>query len=325
MSDRLLAVLVGLILAVVPAAVPAQSAPAQSITIVVAAAPGGGTDILARSLAPKISEALGQSVIVENKPGASGIIGSAYVAHQAPADGRTMLLGSLGILVFNPALYSKLSYDASTDFIPVSLAGKFETVLVVNPKVLDVHDVRQLIRAARARPNGLLYASPGPGTIHNLAAQLFARQAGISVTPVQYRGAAPALQDLLGGHVPMMFLDSATAARYIGSKQLRILAVGATKRLPEFPNIPTVAESGVPGFEASAWQGFVVRAGTPPAIVRQLSAAIAHAIDDPAVREQLARTGINPATSTPAEFEKLIRADTAKWGEVIKKAHIKVE
>ncbi|MEO5670963.1 MAG: tripartite tricarboxylate transporter substrate binding protein [Ramlibacter sp.] len=303
----------------------AQAWPSRPITLVVPSPAGGGTDILGRTLAHKMSESLGQPVVVENKAGASGIIGVGYVARQAPADGYTLLLGALGSLVLTPNMYARVPFDARTDFAPVSLSGRFDFVLVTNPQMLSATNLKELVEAARKEPKGMNYASPAPGTMHHLTTELFARQAGVTLVPIQYKGGAPAMQDVMAGHVPMMFLDVATALPHIRSGKLRALAVTSDKRIASLPAVPTVAESGYPGFIAYAWQGVMVRAGTPPEVVARLAAAHTQAMADPAVREKLVAASVEPMQSTPAEFAEVIRADHAKWSQVIKAAGISAD
>lgn len=303
----------------------AQAWPSRPISLVVPAPPGGGTDILGRALAQKFAEVLGQPVIVENKPGASGMIGAGHVARQAPADGHTILLGALGSLVLTPNMYAKVPFNARSDFAPVSMSGRFDFVLVAHPRALPASNLAELIEVARREPRGLNYASPGPGTVHHLASELLARKTGVKLAAIQYKGGAPAVQDVIAGHVPMMVLDVATALPHIKGGKLRAIAVLSEKRIGQLPDVPTVAESGHPGFHASTWQGIVVRAGTPPAIIARLAAAHAQAVSDPAVREKLAAAGIEAIHTTSAEFSEVIRADHAKWSEVIKAAGLSAE
>lgn len=311
--------------ALLAAAAPAeaQAFPTRPIMLVVPAPPGAGTDILARTLAAKMSDSLGQPIVVENRVGGSGIVGVGHVVRQPP-DGYTLLLGALGSIVLAPSLHARPPFDPRTDLMPVGLAGRFDFVLVVNPQVLPVASVRELAEAAKKSPAGLDYATV-PGTVHHLTSELFARQAGISLRAVQYKGAAAAAQDVIAGHVPLMWIDLAAAVPHLKSGRLKAIAVGSEKRLALLPDVPTVIESGIPDFTAYAWQGLLVRSGTPGAIVDRLAVAQQQALHDPEVRQKLATLGVEPIPGTPADMAKVLRADLAKWPQVIKQAGITAE
>ena len=302
----------------------AQAYPAKQVTLIVPYPPGGGTDFFARTVGQKMAESLGQPVIVDNRPGAATIIGAQLVA-KAPADGYTVLLGDTATYAVNPGLYKKLPYDPLKDFAPVSLTGRFALLLVVNPSVIGVNSVKELIEQARKQPGKIDYASPGPGSPHHLAMELFKQQAGLDLTHVPYKGAAPAVQDLLGGRIPVMFLDLAAGAPQIRGGKLKALAVASSKRIAALPDLATIDQSGVAGFEAWAWQGLALPAATPKEVVMKLHAAYVNAISDPTVRQKIVEAGIEPLQSTPQQLADYIVSETAKWAKVIKDANIAVE
>ncbi|HYL23574.1 MAG TPA: tripartite tricarboxylate transporter substrate binding protein [Burkholderiales bacterium] len=304
----------------------AQSYPSKPVTLIVPYPPGGGTDFFARTVGQKMAETLGQPVVlvVENRPGAATIVG-AQVAAKAPADGYTVLLGDSATYAINPSLYKKLPYDPVKDFAPVSLTGRFALLLVVNPAVLPVDSTKALVAQARKHPGGIAYGSPGSGSPHHLAMELFKQRAGIDLLHVPYKGAAPAVQDLLGGRIATMFLDLAAGAPQVKGGKVRALAVASPTRIAALPDVPTLNESGFPGFEAWAWQGLAVPAGTPKEIIARLNSAYAKAIADPAVRQKVSDAGIEPLQSTPQEMADYIRSETAKWAKLIADRHITVD
>ena len=302
----------------------AQAYPAKQVTLIVPYPPGGGTDFFARTVGQKMAESLGQPVIVDNRPGAATIIGAQLVA-KAPADGYTVLLGDTATYAVNAGLYKRLPYDPLKDFAPVSLTGRFALLLVVNPSVIGVNSVKELIEQARKQPGKINYASPGSGSPHHLAMELFKQQAGIDLTHVPYKGAAPAMQDLLGGRIPVMFLDLAAGAPQIRGGKLKALAVASPKRIAALPDLATIDQSGVAGFEAWAWQGLAVPAATPKEVVAKLHAAYVNAISDPTVRQRIVEAGIEPLQSTPQQLADYIVSETAKWAKVIKDGNITVE
>ncbi len=302
----------------------AQTYPAKPVRLIVPYPPGGGTDLFARTVGAKLSEQLGQQIIVENRPGAATIIAAEATAKAAP-DGYTLLIADSPTVAINPSLYSKLPYDPQKSFAPVSLTARYAMVLVVNPSAIKVNSVRELIEQAKKSPDKIDYASVGPGTTHHLAMELFKQQAGVALNHVPYKGSAPAVQDLLGGQIPVMFLDLASAAPHIKAGKLKVLGVASQKRLAAMPDVPTVAESGLPIFEAWAWQGLVAPAGTPKEVIAKLNAEYAKAVSDNSVRQKLLDAGIEPVTSTPDELSAYIKSETAKWAKVIKDAGIKVE
>ena len=302
----------------------AQTYPAKPVRLIVPYPPGGGTDLFARTVGAKLSEQLGQQIIVENRPGAATIIAAEATAKAAP-DGYTLLIADSPTVAINPSLYSKLPYDPQKSFAPVTLTARYAMVLVVNPSAIKVNSVRELIEQAKKSPDKIDYASVGPGTTHHLAMELFKQQASVALNHVPYKGSAPAVQDLLGGQIPVMFLDLASAAPHIKAGKLKVLGVASQKRLAAMPDVPTVAESGLPIFEAWAWQGLVAPAGTPKEVIAKLNAEYAKAVSDNSVRQKLLDAGIEPVTSTPEELSAYIKSETAKWAKVIKDAGIKVE
>jgi tripartite-type tricarboxylate transporter receptor subunit TctC len=311
--------------ALAPAAFAQSSWPSQPIRLIVPYPAGGGTDFFARLVAPGMGEALGQPVIVENRPGASGIIGATAVAKQLPADGHSFLLGDMTTYAVNPSMFAKLSYDPLKDLVPVTMTAKFDFVLVVNPTVLPVGNVQELIALAARTPAGLSYASPSVGTTHHLATELLARETGMKLVAITYKGGGPAMQDLLGGQVGMMFLDRASARPHIESGKLRPIAAAGSKRIAAYPDVPTLAEQGVKGFEVEGWQGFSVRAGTPEAAIRALNAAYLKAIAPADVKRKLNEAGIDPVGGTPEQFTGYIQAETVKWRSVVRERNIKPE
>jgi tripartite-type tricarboxylate transporter receptor subunit TctC len=314
---------IGASLALVAAWASAQTYPAKPIRIVVPFPPGGATDILARDVAQKLSEAWGQQVIVDNRPGAGGNIGSELVAHSAP-DGYTLEMGTVGTHAINASLYAKMPYDHVKDFAPVILVAGVPNVLVVNPAV-PANSVAELIAYAKANPGKLNFASSGNGTSIHLSGELFKVMAGVQMTHIPYKGSAPAMQDLLGGQVQLMFDNLPPSLPQIKAGKVRALAVTSLTRAPALPDVPTVAEAGLPGFEASSWFGILAPAGTPPAIVARLNAEIAKWLATPEAKEKLSKQGANAAGGTPEDFAKHIAAETAKWAKVVKDSGAKID
>ncbi len=297
--------------------------PSKPIKLIVPYPPGGGSDTFARTVSPKLSDELGQQFIIDNRPGAATIIGADLVA-KSPADGYTLLLGDNSTYAVNSSLYKKMPYDALKDFSPITLTARFALVLVVNPSV-QAQSVQDFIRLAKSQPGKLSYGSPGAGSPHHLAMELFAQRAGISLVHVPYKGGAPATQDLLGGSLPAMMLDFATASQHMKSGKLRALATASDKRLPQFAEVPTIAESGFAGYEAWAWQGIVAPTGTPPAVITRLNAALTKVAADPDVKKRMTDLGGDFVPSTPAAMQTYMRAETAKWAKIIKDANISIE
>jgi tripartite-type tricarboxylate transporter receptor subunit TctC len=314
---RWLSILAGL--ALVPAA-EAQTYPDKPIKVVNGFGAGGGTDLLLRTILPKLGEILGQQLIIDYRPAAGGNLAMDIVA-KAPPDGYTLLMGSPG-LATNRFLYRDLGWDAKKDFAPISLLGTVQNVLVVNP-ALPVKSVAELVALAKKQPGTLNFASPGAGTSLHLAAELFKEAEGIDIVHVPYKGGGQAMNDVLAGKPEMMFQVVGAALPYIQSGKLRALAVTGTERSSVLPDVPTMVEAGVPNYSAYTWNGLLAPAGTPRAIIDKLHAAIVKAMNDPSVVEGYARIGQDQAVSTPEQFTKLIADETAKWAEVIEKANIK--
>ena len=323
LAARLVALLSAmLVLAPVALAETPSPYPSKPIRLVVPFPAGGTTDSLARAVAQKLSEAWGQQVIVDNRPGAGGNIGSDIVAKAAP-DGYTLVMGTVGTHAINPSLYRKMPYDHVKDFAPVILVAGVPNVLVVNPS-LPVHTVRELIDYAKANPGKLNFASSGNGTSIHLSGELFKTMAGVQMTHVPYKGSAPALTDLMGGQVQLMFDNLPSSLQLIQAGKLRAIAVTSTARAAALPDVPTIAESGLPGFEASSWFGVLAPAGTPREIVTKLNATIAAWLATPDAKDKLLSQGAIAAGGTPEAFARHIDAETAKWAKVVKMsgAHI---
>ena len=301
----------------------AQTYPTKAIRFVVPFAPGGTTDILARIIGQRLMEPLGQSIVIENRPGANGALGSELVA-KAPPDGHTIIMGYLGSLAINPNLYPKLSYDAVKDFAPITLAAATTQAIVMHPS-LPARNLKDLISLAKARPGQIAYASAGIGAPSHLAGELFKMMAGINMVHVPYKGSGAALTDLLGGHVAISFGGLAAAAPYVKTGRLKILAVANATRSPAMPDVPSVAESGLPGFEVPSWFGVLAPAGTPAPIVNRLNAEMVKILRAPDVKERLAADGAEVVANTPEQFAAYIRAEITKWGKVIRDAQIRPE
>ncbi len=302
--------------------------PNKPVRIVVPFAPGGTTDILARVLAPELSKALGQSFVVENRAGAGGNIGAELVA-KSPGDGYTLLMGTVGTHGINKALYDKLPYDPQKDFAPITLVAGVPNVMVMGTKraqALGITSVADFVRYAKANPGRLNMASSGNGTSIHLAGELFKSRNGIFMTHIPYRGSGPALADLLAGSVDVMFDNLPSAMPHIQAGSLKAFAVTSAVRSTALPDVPTVAEAGqLPGFEASSWFGLLAPAGTPPEVVNRLQQETTKALNLPAVKERLLTQGAIPGGNTPAEFARLIDAETTKWAAVVKASGARVD
>ena len=313
----------GGMLACLASSVLAQAYPNHAIRLVVPFPAGGTTDILARAVGQKLTESLGQSVVVDNRPGAGGNIGADIVAKSAP-DGYTLLMGTVGTHAINPSLYTKMPYDHVKDFVPVVLVAGVPNVLVVNPSV-PVQSVADLIKLAKSKPGEINFASSGAGTSIHLSGELFKAMAGVDMTHVPYKGSAPALTDLIGGQVQLMFDNLPSALPQIKAGKLRAIAVTSLKRAPVLPDVPTIAESGLPGFEASSWFGVLAPAGTPAPVVAKLNAEVNKWLQSPDAREQLLAQGAVAAGGTPEQFAAHIRTETEKWAKVVKASGAKVD
>lgn len=301
-----------------------QAFPSKPIRIVVPFPPGGSTDLLARRLGEKLAAAMGQPVVVENKPGAGGTTGADYVA-KSPADGHTLLLGVTGSNAIAASLYPKLPYDTLKDFAPVSMVVSAPLVLAVNA-ANPIRTVRDYIAAARARP--ITYGTPGNGTSMHLTGEMFDLAAGTRLTHVPYRGSAPALNDMLGGSLESMFGDFLVLLSQIKAGKVVPIAVTSARRHPLLPEVPTIAESGIPGlagFEASSWQGLFAPAATPREVVARLNAETVKALESPDIKEFFGSQGFIVGGGTPEQFRALIEAEVPKWGRVIRAANVKVD
>jgi tripartite-type tricarboxylate transporter receptor subunit TctC len=297
--------------------------PERAIHLVVPFPPGGGADNLARTIMPRVEALLGKPIVIDNRPGAGGNLGAEFVA-RADADGYTLLYGTNGTHAINASLYRKLPFDPVKDFAPVSRMTSIAAMLVTTPG-LPVTSVAELIRYAKENPGKLNFASAGNGTTSHLAGELFKTQAGIQIVHVPYRGGALAATDLVGGHVQMMIEVMPNAYPLVRSGRVRGLAVSTARRYPGTPELPTIAESGLPGFEASAWDGVLAPAGTPRPVIDRLNAAIREALQDPAIVESLRRLGAEPVTSTPEEFARHIMVSTEKWATAVAASGAKVD
>ena len=297
--------------------------PSRPVTLVVPYAPGGTNDIIARLVAPRLGASVGQSVVVQNKPGAGGNVGAQQVAHAA-ADGYTLLAGSSAVLAINRWVYGNPGYDAQADFAPIALAGTAANVLLVNP-ALPVEDVGELVRFARRHPMRLSYGSMGAGTTGHLSGEMLQLLASIEMQHVPYKGSAPALTDLLGGHIDMMFDNLPTALPLVRSGRLRALAVTTARRSPLLPDVPTLAELGVTGFDIYAWFGFVAPAATPAPVLDRLNAEIVKALTDEAVRPELARQGVHVVAGSRADFSRFIERESQMWRSLAQRARVRAE
>ncbi len=321
-NERMRGVLFGGLAAVAMLAQAADEYPSKPVRIVVGSTPGGGTDIAARLLAPKLAEQFGRQVVVENRPGASTTIGVDHVVRSAP-DGYTLLMG-VSSLTINPHLLKKMPYDALKDLAPVSQVIVSPNIMVAHPS-LPARSVKELIALARARPGELNFAAGGAGSSQHLAIELFVHMTGTKIVHVPYTGQGMALIDVVAGQVSLMMANVISALPHVRNDRLRALGVTGPKRALVAPDVPTVAEAGVPGYEVLQWYGVLAPAATPRESIDRVQRAIAVALQDPKVRERIAADGGEPVGGTPDAFGAVIRADYQKWGEVIRKAGIKVE
>jgi tripartite-type tricarboxylate transporter receptor subunit TctC len=301
----------------------AQTYPTRPVTLVVPFPAGGGNDTMARLVAEKLSKALGQQVVVDNRGGGGGTIASRAVAKAAP-DGYTLLLGFTGTLAINPSLYPNPGYDPRTDFAPIGLIATGPSVLIAHPS-FPAQSVGELIAYAKANPGKINYASASIGTVAHMSAELFAHMAEIKIVHVPYRGTGPAMTDLLGGHVGIMFASIPTAIGHVRSGSLRALAVTTATRSGFLPEVPTIAESGLPGYAAAGRYGLLAPAGTPRPIIERLNAELNTALKAEDLRAKLATEGAEPLTSTPEEFAADIDREETKWSKVVKETGVKIE
>lgn len=298
--------------------------PTRVVKIIVPFAPGGGNDAFARQVGQRLGESWKQPVVIDNRPGAGGNIGTAAAAKAAP-DGYTLLLGHTGTLSINPGLYgSKLPYDSQKDFVPVSMVATTPLVLVVHPG-MKIDSLKDIIALATERPTQLNYASSGSGTGSHLSGELFEHMAGIKITHVPYKGTSPAITDLLGGQVQMMFSVIPTALPHIRAGKLKAIAVTGASRMALLPNVPTMVEAGLPGYESTLTYGILAPKGTPEPIVKEIHAQIAAALESGRLKETLAVEGADTLSGSPTEYAALIKSETAKWGKLIKDSDVRAD
>ena len=301
----------------------AQAYPSKPVTLVVPFPPGGGTDTGGRILAEQLGKRWGQPVVVENKGGAAGQIGADLVA-KAKADGYTLLLGNIGTQAINPLLYRKLPYDPDTAFTPISLLAELPLAMMVNPEV-PAKTAAEFIALAKSQPGQLTYSSAGAGGAPHLAAEMFKDRTGSFILHVPYRGGGPAISDLIAGHVQLSFLTVLEASGHIKAGKLRALAVTGDKRVPALPDVPTLAETVLPGFNAISWLGLLAPAGTPPGIVQKIASDVRAVLADEAVKARFASLGGVPRATSPQEFAKLIATDSVRYGQIIRSRKITVD
>ncbi|MGZ5582100.1 MAG: tripartite tricarboxylate transporter substrate binding protein [Usitatibacter sp.] len=300
----------------------AQAFPNKPIRLIVTYPPGGGADLMARLAAPKMAESLGQPVVVENKAGASGQIGAGEVA-RAAADGYTLMLDASSYAV-NPSLYARLPYDPAKAFTPIAVLALFPNVLIVTPS-FPARDVKELIALAKAKPGTIAFASSGNGSAQHLAGELFRQKTGVDITHVPYKGGGPALNDVMGGQVPVFFANMASSLAQVKGGKVRALAITGAQRSPALPEAPTMAEAGVPGYVVYEWNAIFAPAGTPAPVIARLAAAVELAVNSPEFKERVAALGGELTGYGPAEAQRFIREQTELWGAVVRAGHIKVE
>ncbi len=315
--------ILSLIAALLPAIATAQTYPTKPIRLIVTFAPGGGADAVGRAIAQPLSEVLGQTVVVENRAGANGVVG-AEIAAKAPPDGYTVLLGAAGTMAVAPHLGEPMPFDPLRDFIPVSLVATSSFAVVVN-KDVPVDSLAALIAYAKANPDRLNFGSSGKGGAPHLATELFDHMAGIRMVHVPYRGLAPAIADLIAGQIQVLFADIPLVAGHVKSGALRALAVTGSTRSSVLPDLPTVSEAGVPGYSAGTWYGVFLPAKTPPEIVTRISMALKQVLASPALKATLAAQGTDVAWDTPEQFAVFVRGESDKWAKLIREAGLKVQ
>jgi tripartite-type tricarboxylate transporter receptor subunit TctC len=306
-----------------PNALHAQSYPTRSVTLIVPSAAGGGTDTIARVIGDQLSKQLGQGFVVENRTGAGMLVGTTAVAKAAP-DGYTLLVGLNGNMTVNPSLFAKLPYDPIADFVPVAMLATYPFLVLVNNE-LPVKSIKELIALLKSQPGKIDYASAGNGTGQHLAPELFKMMTGTDMGHIAYRGAQPAYQDVLSGRVPVFFDNMSTAMSLAKAGKVRALAITSKQRSALMPELPTVDESGVPGYEYHTWFGLWAPKGTPQAIIEKLNAEVTKALVDPSVQQRITAAAGEPSTMLLKDIEPFMKADIAKWAEVVKRAGIKVE
>jgi tripartite-type tricarboxylate transporter receptor subunit TctC len=319
---RLLRLLLSLAL-LAPAAAFSQGYPAKPVRLLVPFAPGGTTDVLARLVGQKLSEALGQQFVIDNRPGAGGNIGT-ELAVKSPADGYTLVMSFDGTMAINPSTYRQLPFDAQRDLAPVANVAQVPLLIVVHPG-LAANSIAELVALAKASPRSINYSSAGHGSTGHLTGELFSARAGVQMVHVPYKGGGQAVQDLLGGQIQMLVTALPTVEGHLKGGKLRALAFTSARRVPGAPDVPTLSESGYAGFEVLSWYGILAPAGTPPAIVRKLNAEINRLLQTPDMHARLAALGAEPTGGTAEQFAQTIRADTARWAKVVSDAAIRID
>ena len=317
------AVVVGLAAAISSSVAFSQSYPSRPVRLVITYPPGGTTDFVGRPVAQKLSEIFGQQVVVDNRGGAGGVIGTMIVAQAVP-DGYTILLGTSSGMLINPLLQAKLPYDAFRDFAPISRTNINPQALVTNA-ALPVNSVKELIAYARANPGKLNAASSGTGTPNHLGTEMLKHLAKVDIVHVPYKGGGPAMTDLIAGQVQMQFSSIPTVLAHVKAGRIKMLAIGSAKRSPALPDVPTIAEGGVPGYEYTTWYGVFAPRKTPPAIVAKLNEAVTKAVLSPEVGQRLIPNGAEPSASTPDELTRYMKEESARWAKVIKAANIRLD
>ena len=323
--NRLIAMVLVLVVAacMLPTVVGAQTYPSKSIRIIVPWTPGGTTDVLARILGQRLSESFGQQVLIDNRPGASGQIGTDVVAKAAP-DGYTLLLGTTAPNSTAPSLYAKLPYDPVKDFAPISLIALTFYVLSVTPS-LPAKNIQELVRLAKARPGELNFSSPGNGTPNHLSGEMFKTRTGIQMQHIPFKGSVQAIADVIGGQIPLNFENIAVVLPHVKAGKVRALGVTSAQRTPFLPELPTIAESGYPGFEAVGWFGFLAPAQIPKDVLTNLNSETVRILNAPEVNTKIAALGAQVRPTTPAEFDAFNREQIQKWGKVIKESGAKAD
>jgi tripartite-type tricarboxylate transporter receptor subunit TctC len=299
------------------------SYPSKPVRLIVPFPPGGAVDYYARAVQNRLAETLGQPILIENRSGASGMVGADLVA-KSPPDGYTVLVGNIASLAMNVGIYSKMPYDPVKDLTPIMRTVAVDYAMVVHPSV-PARTVAELVEHAKANPGKLSYGSAGSGSAPHLSTELFKQRAGIDIVHIPFKGGGPMVTDLLGGQIQMVIADQANLMPHVKAGKLRALAVGTLVRSAVYPDLPTIAESGYPGFEARAWQGIAGPAGLPPDVVRQLQTSIAKVMAMPDVRARLVEGGLDPIVSSPEEFGEFIRTEIAKWSKVAKDVGARVD
>jgi tripartite-type tricarboxylate transporter receptor subunit TctC len=301
----------------------AQQYPSRPVRLIVPYPPGGSTDFIARPVSERLGERLGQPVVMDNRGGAATVIG-AEIAARAPADGYTLLVGTVTTLAVNPALKPKLPYDPVRDFAPVSMLSMQPYILALHPSV-PATSVAQLVAHAKANPGKLSFASAGLGSGAHFAGELFNTMAGVSILHVPYKGTGPAITDVIGGRVEILYAGVATLRPYVGSGKMRVLAVTSAKRSPGMPDVPTIAESGLSGYETNTWNSLLAPRGTPPVVIERLNAAVAQVLSEPDLRERWAQQGIDAEPGPPARLASHIQAEIARFNRLVKATGLKLE